>query len=377
VTGEGNDDEEVEVDYRRRSAQLSLLGEEDVEDVDPLDEQEIINFTYDITSYGVDFVVDGLVQRLDRGDIQVPPFQRDYVWNKTQADRFIESLLLGLPVPGIFLSREEETNKLLVIDGQQRLRTLHAFYEGTWMDDEEFRLDSVRTRFRDATYAALAPDDKRRLDDSILHATVIKQDQPSEDQSSVFFIFERLNSGGTQLEPQEIRAAIYQGEFNDLLARLNDEPAWRAIYGKKSPRLKDQELILRYLAMLERHDSYLRPMKEFLNAFMATKRHLSLEDAQQYAVSFTETIRLVRDILGRQAFKPRTSLSAAVFDAVMVGLTRRLSSGPVTEPEKVRDIYDRLLDDKRFVDATIRSTADQERVRLRIETAVDAFNALP
>lgn len=377
MTDRDNDDEDVEVDYRRRSAQLSLLGEEDVEDVDPLDEQEIINFTYDITSYGVDFVVDGLVQRLDRDDIQVPPFQRDYVWNKTQADRFVESLLLGLPVPGIFLSREEETNKLLVIDGQQRLRTLQAFYAGRWMDDEEFRLDSVRTRFRDATYAALAPDDKRRLDDSILHATVIKQDQPSEDQSSVFFIFERLNSGGTQLEPQEIRAAIYQGEFNDLLAQLNEEPAWRAIYGKKSPRLKDQELILRYLAMLERHDSYLRPMKEFLNAFMATKRHLSIDDAERYAASFTETIQLVRDVLGRQAFKPRTSLSAAVFDAVMVGLTHRLASGPISEREQVRHVYDQLLDDQRFVDATIRSTADQERVRLRVEQAVEAFSAVP
>lgn len=374
---EDREDVEVEVDYRRRSAQLSLLEEEDIEDVDPLDEQEIINFTYDITSYGVDFVVDGLVQRLDRGDILVPPFQRDYVWNKSQADRFVESLLLGLPVPGIFLSREEETNKLLVIDGQQRLRTLQAFYKGYWIDGEAFGLDSVRTRFRDATYAALAPDDKRRLDDSILHATVIKQDQPSEDQSSVFFIFERLNSGGTQLEPQEIRAAIYQGEFNDLLTRLNDEPAWRAIYGKKSPRLKDQELILRYLAMLDRRESYLRPMKEFLNAFMASNRHLDEATAERYSASFQEAIVLVRDVLGRQAFKPRTSFSAAVFDAVMVGLTLRLGAGPITEPDQVRAVYDRLLADKRFVDATIRSTADQERVRQRIQQAVEAFSAVP
>lgn len=377
MSEEADDSERAEVDYRRRRAQLSLLGEEDVDDVDPLDEQEIINFTYDITSFGVDFVADGLVQRMNRGDVVVPPFQRDYVWSKAQADRFVESLLLGLPVPGIFLSREEETNRLLVIDGQQRLRTLQAFYRGSWVDGEEFRLDTVRTRFRDAAYAALAPDDKRRLDDSILHATVIKQDQPSEDQSSVFFIFERLNSGGTQLEPQEIRSAIYQGELNDLLGALNDDLAWRAIYGKPSPRLKDQELILRYLALLERDDEYVRPMKEFLNAFMATKRHLPSAEAERYAGSFAQCIQLVRDQLGRQAFKPRNSLSAAVFDSVMVGLTRRLQAGPIADPSAVREVYDTLLQDERYVDATIRSTADQERVRLRIEMATEAFGALP
>ena len=86
-------------------------------------------FRYSISSYGADYPVDGLVKRLKDGTIYVPPFQRSYVWSIRDASRFVESLLLGLPVPGVFLAKEEPTNKLLVIDGQQRLRSLQFFYD--------------------------------------------------------------------------------------------------------------------------------------------------------------------------------------------------------------------------------------------------------
>src|SRR5207247_11456077 len=96
------------------------------------DEEEVIPFRYSISSYGADYPVDGLVQRLRAGSIFVPSFQRGFVWTLPQASQFVESLLLGLPVPGIFLSKEEKTQKLLVIDGQQRLKTLQFFYDGLW-----------------------------------------------------------------------------------------------------------------------------------------------------------------------------------------------------------------------------------------------------
>src|SRR4051794_21734010 len=103
---------------------------------------EVLPSEYSITAYGADYPVDGLVKRLDTDAIQIPTFdpevptesgitgfQRGYVWSKSQADRFIESLLLGLPVPGVFLV-QEPNNVLLVLDGQQRLLTLHGFYQG-------------------------------------------------------------------------------------------------------------------------------------------------------------------------------------------------------------------------------------------------------
>src|SRR5438045_702599 len=85
---------------------------------------------YEITSFGADYDVDGLVKRLKRAEIVSPDFQRKYVWKITEASRFIESLLLGLPIPGIFLAREAESNKFLIVDGQQRLKTLLFFYNG-------------------------------------------------------------------------------------------------------------------------------------------------------------------------------------------------------------------------------------------------------
>jgi len=88
---------------------------------------EIVPYKYSITSYGADYPVDSLVSRLERDVIFIPSFQRSYVWSLNQASRFIESLLLGLPVPGVFFSKETETGKLLIIDGQQRLRTLQYF----------------------------------------------------------------------------------------------------------------------------------------------------------------------------------------------------------------------------------------------------------
>ena len=87
-------------------------------------ENEVLTFRYEITSYGADYPVDSLVRRLKNKTIFVPPFQRRFVWNKFESSKFIESLLLGLPVPGIFLSKEPEMNKLLIVDGQQRLLSL-------------------------------------------------------------------------------------------------------------------------------------------------------------------------------------------------------------------------------------------------------------
>src|SRR4051812_37743221 len=105
------------------------LFAEDV-DVEELREEELTPFKYSITSYGADYPVDGLVKRLESGSILIPTFQRGYVWKISEASRLIESLLLGLPVPGIFLAKEADSNRLLVIDGQQRLRSLQYFYGG-------------------------------------------------------------------------------------------------------------------------------------------------------------------------------------------------------------------------------------------------------
>ena len=335
-------------------------------------ESEFIPFRYAITSYGADYPVDSLVQRLDREVVLVPEFQRKYVWKLKQASRFIESLLLGLPVPGVFFAKESETGKLLIIDGQQRLRTLQYFYNGLFRG-KEFALKEVQPAYEGQTYRTLQKEDQIRLSDSVIHATIIKQDEPSDDQSSVYHIFERLNTGGTLLQPQEIRACIYHGPLADLLEEFNDDPNWRIVYGPPSERLKDQELILRFLALYFNSDKYCRPMKEFLNRFMGGNRGFQKVTKEKCVKAFLPTVTLVATTLAQRAFRPERALNAAVFDSVMVGLARRLQRGEVKHPKTVANSYDSLLSDDEFKAAVRAGTSDEPNVTLRLNKASKTF----
>ena len=115
-------------------AEDAIQEDEELEGEISPDDEVVPLVSYDVTSYGSDPEVEGLVGRLRRGDIIIPPFQRDYVWRQPEASKFIESLLLGLPVPGVFFATDPNTNKQLVIDGQQRLKTLLFFYDGFFVN---------------------------------------------------------------------------------------------------------------------------------------------------------------------------------------------------------------------------------------------------
>ncbi len=356
--------------------------------VDDLDEaSEVIPFTYSITAYGADYPVDSLVKRIQSGDIIVPRFswepderseivgfQRDYVWPRTKADRFVESLLLGLPVPGIFLVKEQ-SGRFLVLDGHQRLYTLHAFYEGV-IHGVEYRLDNVQERFAGRRYRDLDVEDRRRLDDSIIHATVVRQDEPTEDQSSIYVIFERLNTGGVNLQPQEIRVALYHGEFVRVLRDLNEHDAWRHLYGKKSKRLKDMEMILRFFAFFYHAGSYRSPMKEFLNRYMASNRNLERQREEELAKVFRGTTDLLNRAIGPPAFRPRRAVNAAVVDSVMTGLARRLSKRPVERPERLREQYERLLASESYRAAVETGTSQEANVERRLTLATESFDSV-
>ncbi|WP_250625937.1 DUF262 domain-containing protein [Pinirhizobacter soli] len=357
------------------------------EQVDDLDEvNEVLPTTFSITSYGADYPVDGLVKRLGADDIVVPlysrhaddqqetvGFQREFVWSKSQADRFIESLLLGLPVPGVFFVKEA-TGRHLVLDGQQRLRTLQAFYEGIFQG-KEFKLQNVQKQWIGKSYKTLAVDDRRRLDDSIIHATIVRQDEPDDDQSSVYLIFERLNSGGTFLQPQEIRVALYHGKLVELLSALNDNLDWRALYGKKSARLKDIELILRFFAMVFYSNQYRRPMKDFLNRYMAKNRDLQSQDGELLKGVFDATVSAILNGIGQKAFRLTSAVNAAVLDAVMCGVAANLLSSSLCSRETMAVAYLALVKNETFLRATTRATADVDSVRERLDLATKAFSA--
>jgi hypothetical protein len=345
---------------------------DDAEEVS--DDVEQIN--YDITSYGADFPADMLVARLKNGDIVIPKFQREFVWTLRDASRFIESLILGLPVPGIFLSKDK-ASRLVVVDGQQRLRSLWAFFDNDFKG-KSFALKKVHAMLEARRYKELDPEQRRMLDNALIHATIFTQNSPQDGESATYSVFERLNTGGRRLYPQEIRAAIHHtGGFSEALKSFNEIPSWRAIYGQsKSERMKDVELILRFLALFHGSGNYEKPMKSFLNKYMADNATIDANSEEALRSLFETTIGYVYEALDGRAFKPLAAFNAAVFDSVMVGAARRLAREPKPGPLGFVEAYDRLLQDVSFRAAYSKATSDKESVSERLRLATQAFENL-
>lgn len=345
---------------------------------------------YSISSFGSDIPVDTLMSRLEKGTIYVPNFQRNYVWTKVQASQFIESLLLGLPVPGVFFYKEAETEKFLVIDGLQRLLTLYGFTKGRFPPIKEgfvaegksgktapkadvFALEKVQKRFQGLSFDDLDPRDQRRIENYVIHATNIEQDSPDDNASSIYFIFQRINTGGTPLQPQEIRSALFHGKFNELLETLNNVESWRKAFGQKHKRRKDEELILRFFAMT--YDTYKSPMNVFLNEYMKSVRNLSETDAAKLTREFETVIDFIVASVGPRAFRLRTgtALNAAVFDAISVAAAKMGVAGRLSHAD-FKDRYNRLLSNADFLEAVNRATAREDKVASRMKIATEAFS---
>lgn len=336
------------------------------------DEEEV--FRYSITSYGADYTVDRLVNRLDSSQIIIPEFQRKYVWNIKDASRFIESLILGLPVPGVFFCQEKNTKKMLVIDGQQRLKSLQFFYNKIFKDNQVFKLKGVQEDLEGLTIEDLDSDDRNKLDDSVIHATVIKQDSPDDDDSSIYMIFERLNTGGMKLAPQEIRACIYHGPFNELLSNLSNDENWKKIYAVENQRLKSEELILRFFTLYERHNEYKKGLKGFLNKYMENNQNANAEKLNYLTELFSNTIKCIYEAIGDNAFRLSKNLNAAVFDSVMIGIANRLHKDINYNSQKLRETYHQLIEDQDYRKFVESNTASEVSLKGRINLATKVFD---
>jgi len=358
------------------SENLEYYEEDDeiVED-DAIEKEESAPVIYDITSFGADYNVDYIVKRMDQEVFIVPDFQRSFVWPQKKASRFIESLMLGLPVPSVFLYKEEETNKYLIVDGQQRLKTIQKFFKGVF-GERKFRLQDVQEKWNGKTIHELSDFDRQCLEDAMIHFIIFKQENPSEDNSSIYHVFERLNTGGMALNPQEIRNCVSHGPFVDLLEELNKNEFWRKIYGRENKRYKDRELILRFLALLNEHKKYQRPMNEFLNKFMHKHRNISLEQRQKFSEQFNSMIQLAYETVGTKVFRPERNLNAAVFDAAGIAFYEASQSDTVRY-DTLNERYFSLLKDEAFANAYSRSTADEKNVLTRISKAKEYLVRIP
>lgn len=359
---------------------------------------------YDIVASPNDFNTQTLINFIDKGVFAVPGFQRNYVWDIGRASRLIESVVLGLPVPQVFLY-EEARNRFLVIDGQQRLMSLYFFSKKRFprkeirpelrqvidqnsgrmpdslLEDDKFfqrfnlylpsSLPNERSPLHGLNHSTLG-EKADTFDLRTIRSIVIKQLSPKGD-GSIFEIFNRLNTGGVNLRPQEMRSSIYHSEFFSALHRLNALPEWRAVLGVPYPdiRMKDSEVLLRSLAMLVNGDSYKPSMVKFLNQFSKDSRGCSPEEIalrESIAAKFISAALAI----GPELFHLQsTKLSVPLFEAVFYACcrdayrARRPETLRQVDPEKVA----LLKRNAEFIRAISSNSADTTNVRLRLDLA--------
>ncbi len=328
---------------------------------------------FDISVSPSDPSLELLTQQIERGDIIIPFYQRKYVWKIEQASRLIESFLMGLPVPQVFLYVNSE-DQLEVIDGQQRLMSVKFFMDGFFggVDDkgrrQVFTLKglSERSEYNGKGFSDLSPRDQRKLRNSTLRAINVKQLKPSLRNDSVFHIFERLNTGGTQLKPQEIRNAVYRGKIVSRLQELNETPGWRTILGinKADKNQKDVELILRLYSLYDVWGGYEKPMLRYLNRMMDEDRDFSSDRATRFAKEFPRAVDTVNNCL-KKPFRPRGVINSAVLEAVMIAIIEN----PDIDMDKLEERYEALIRDPNFLGFITGGTTDTLILRTRIAIA--------
>lgn len=329
------------------------------------EEEEYAPQKFEIVNYPADITLRGYLEQWQSKQLNIPPFQRDYVWDVKKASKLIESLVLGLPVPGVFLYRPKGSNELQIVDGQQRILSIIKFQDEKFDDKSIFRLKGVQPELEGKRFSDLPDDVRFKFEMSVLRATIIQQLSPDDD-TSVYQIFERLNTGGVNLNPMEIRQSVSYGPFVDVLKGMNADPDWQGILGRTKPdkRLRDVELVLRCLALYQCRDRYEKPMKEFLNVYMEYKRKNS-EDFDELIDNFSATTEMIVDQLGEKPFHLRGRLNYGVLDSVMCAV---LSSPTVIDDLKGK--FDALINDGIYLTAVTYNTSDASAIDVRLDKAL-------
>jgi hypothetical protein len=332
-----------------------------------------VTVTYDIATYPSDFTLAGIAQMWNDDDIVIPDFQREFVWSIKQSSLLIDSFLCGLPVPSVFFYIDEH-NKNLVIDGQQRIMTVVFFLEGFFGKEsthgkrQVFRLRGLdeKSPYFNKKFSELTAADQRKLKQAVLRAVNIKQLSPVGESTSAYHIFERLNTGGTPLTPQEIRNCVFMGEFSNQLRAANKDANWRVILGKKvlDRHQKDVEILLRVFSLIDEVAKYEKPMKEFLNHAMKVHQNGESAKAKRFFSLLPKVTELVVTTLGEKPFHIRGPLNASALDSVMCVLFEEFHS---IDASKLHANYQSLLEDSKFEDYTQIGTTDAKTVQDRVK----------
>jgi len=304
-----------------------------------------------------------------------PEWQRSYVWDTKRASKLIESFLVDIPVPVIYLAKNEDGN-YEVIDGVQRLTSIFRYFDGGFsLIGLEMLKDLEKKKFAD-----LPKDKQNKLHDATLRTFELSA-QTSKDL--LFIIFERLNRGGVTLTEMEIRNCIYRGMLNTLIKKLATYSEFTQVVNQKemAKRMQDRTLILRFLAFYEKgHLKAQNGLKEFLNDFFEVHRNPPTSKLDDFEKKFKNAMRASLTVFGNTAFRLRrvdrngggewgTKVNASVFQIVATSFTNYDLAQITQRSDAIFEEYlDMLSSDSTWVDYVSRATGDASKIRYTFQT---------
>lgn len=350
-----------------------------------------------VKTQNVEYDLDTLVKRVKRGSIKLDPeYQRRHRWSKITSSRLIESLILNIPIPVIFLSQDvdvddevsDSTARYTVIDGQQRLTAIYDFLQN------KFELEGLETlpELNGLQYKNLPSFLIRRLEERTIKCLRIDS---TVDEQVKFDIFERLNTGSVKLESQELRNATARGPFNDAIKEWATLPVFRLMLqiDEKDPesntkvkKMEDVELVLRFFALRNgRYRTLKKGFRDFITSSLVEFNDLAAKDIAECGKQFSLYMHAIYDAAGSQAFskvryeggglKRVSTFNAAVYDAVAVGVAEVFSPEQVAldrgEIASAMEGYKSLFANADFFSSVSGSVNDTAKVVYRIQAMSD------
>lgn len=329
-----------------------------------------------ITTQAYDKSVADVVRMIDDKDIRLDPdYQRNYVWDNKKASMLIESIILNVPIPVIYVSQEED-DSWSVIDGLQRLYSLKRFFDG------KFKLSGLEilSDLNKSDINTLNPKALRMLRNGLLRVIMITHDSNEEIKYDVFM---RLNTGSVHLTEQELRNCLYRGNFNKLLREVVQNATWLQLMGLKEPhvRMADRETALRFLAIwkswnadTETLNGYKGRMKSFLNTFMSDHKDIKQSESVEWKAIFEETVNKVIQVYGTNAFKRQSldgttekTINRAIIDVIMLSSTQHTLEELMRKKEVIKkNFVEKTNNDLDFRNSIKIGTSDTKVITLRL-----------
>jgi uncharacterized protein with ParB-like and HNH nuclease domain len=300
-----------------------------------------------------------------------PDFQRNEVWNDHARARFIDSLAKEFPIPSMCFALYPKEQKYIVIDGLQRMSSIRKFFEN--LDWKLPKLDDIDKRLYGKTNREISkasPEIIRKIENVSLPITILRYDPEKEDNMEyIFTIFQRINTYGERLKNQEIRNAIYQGEFNSFLKEMSNSDAWEKFVGTKKKQSKkrgeNEEDILRFFAFYENTSKYNGKLNMFLNQYMQKNRHNS--DNEKLRKLFQRTFSVANNIK-RESLASRPN---AVRDTILYAIAKNIDRVEKMESAEIEKRIDDLLKNSVFEEKELQQ-AEQMRQHLHAKGYNDA-----